>query len=214
MCVCIKVAGWNISEVTTLTSFYPLPSTTVEYKAHIVQLFLFIPSFFSHHKELAEWMDERFNFLIQLKSDSLLRVVPKTQSACQIMCHGIFEKISSSLFHIRFPKQPINTGIVLDGKHNRAHRHWRTSWTTEEFAEFMPITKLYKTYTKRMMQIDIKVQVFISKSWWEGWDFLIVPIIHFAAIWKVSQRVCGCQFTFWLHLKDAVCHFYTTELHK
>lgn len=47
-----------------------------------------------------------------------------------------------------------------------------------------------------MMQIDIKVQVFISKSWWEGRDFLIVPIIHFAAIWKVSQRVCGCQITF------------------
>lgn len=148
------------------------------------------------------------------KSDSLLRVVPKTQRACQIMCHRITKKIASSLFHIIFPKQPINTGTVLDGKHNRAHRHWRSSWATEEFAEFMPITKLYKTYRKRMMQIDIKVQVFISKSWWEGWDFLIVPIIHFAAIWKVSQRVCGCQFAFWLHLKGAVCHFYPTKLHK
>ncbi len=183
------------------------------YKAHIVQLFLFIPSFFSHHKELAEWMDERFTF----NSVEICQCAACCAKNTKCMSDHVpryFEKISSSYFHIIFPKQPINTGIVLDWKHISAHRHWRTSWTTEEFAEFMPITKLYKHTQKGMMQIDIKVQVFISKSWWEGWDFLIVPIIHFSAIWKVSQRVCGCQFTFWLHLKDAVCHFYTTELHK
>lgn len=54
VCVCIKTAIWNISEVTTITSFYPLPSITEVYKACIVQLFLFIPPSFSHHKELAE----------------------------------------------------------------------------------------------------------------------------------------------------------------
>jgi len=54
VCVCIKVAGWNILEVTTLTSFYPLPSITEAYKACIVQLFLFIPLSFCHHKGLAE----------------------------------------------------------------------------------------------------------------------------------------------------------------
>lgn len=62
VCVCIKIAGWNILEVTTLTSFYPLPSITEAYKACIVQLFLFIRLSFSHHKGLAEWMDEKFTF--------------------------------------------------------------------------------------------------------------------------------------------------------
>lgn len=135
-CVCIKVAGWNISEVTTLTSFYPLPSTTVAYKAHIVQLFLFIPSFFSHHKELAEWMDERFTF----------NSVEICQSAvcCAKNTKCMSDHVPQDLWEDLFLSFPYN--ISKAGNQYRNSIGWKTQQSSQALANIMNNGRVCRVY--------------------------------------------------------------------
>jgi len=71
-------------------------------------------------------MDEKFTF--NSVEICLTCVVPKTQSACQMMCHGNFETISSIflLFYILYFQSSQSIQDQYWMENNSAHRRWGT----------------------------------------------------------------------------------------